>query len=140
MIDGWDAILKAVIDTNVIVAASLSRHPDSATIKVLSALVEGKAEFLVPDEIPAEYREVLSRPKFRFDAERIASVVRFFEELGKSTLQSPYEAPMPDEKDRVFYEVALSEQDAKLVIGNLRDYPATPIVVTPAQFCELLEI
>ena len=40
--------------------------------------------------------------------------------------------------DRVFYEVALAEPDSRLVTGNLKHYPTSPIVVTPAQFCNLL--
>jgi predicted nucleic acid-binding protein len=35
----------AVIDTNVLVSAFLTRHPDSATVKVLNAISDG---FLIP--------------------------------------------------------------------------------------------
>ena len=45
---------------------------------------------------------------------------------------------MIDEDDRVFYEVALSEEDSFLVTGNLKHYPATPRVVTAAQMMEIL--
>lgn len=131
---------KAVIDTNVIVAALLSRHPDSATRKVLAAIINGQAEALVSEGILAEYREVLARAKFKLDPKLVASVIQILEEFGKPTPQTPYDASMPDENDRVFYEVTLSEPDAKLVTGNLKHYPSTPIVVTPAQFCELFGI
>ena len=50
----------------------------------------------------------------------------------------PYDAEMPDEDDRVFYEVALSKDDAYLVTGNLKHFPATPIVVTPAEMIEII--
>jgi len=45
---------------------------------------------------------------------------------------------MPDEDDRVFYEVTLSKDDANLVTGNLKHFPKTPIVVTPAEMLEIL--
>ena len=45
---------------------------------------------------------------------------------------------MPDESDRVFYEVALSKEDAYLVTGNQKHFPVTPIVVTPAEMLEIL--
>lgn len=47
---------------------------------------------------------------------------------------------MPDEKDRVFFEVALAGQsdDAKLVTGNLKHFPNVGFVVTPAQLCEII--
>jgi hypothetical protein len=41
---------------------------------------------------------------------------------------------MPDEDDRMFYEVSLSREDSFLVTGNLKHYPATPQVITPADF------
>lgn len=131
-------MIRAVIDTNVIVAALLSPHADSATVRSLAAIVDGKAEALVSPEILSEYRAVLSRAKFGFSSEKVASVLKFFERLGKVTLPIRHDSPMPDEKDRVFYEVALAEPDAHLVTGNLKHYPVSPIVVTPAQFCELL--
>ena len=32
------------------------------------------------------------------------------------------------------------DTNAKLVTGNLRHYPVEPMVVTPAQFCDIIEI
>ena len=72
-------MIRAVIDTNVIVAALLSPHADSATVRSLAAIVDGKAEALVSPEILSEYRAVLSRAKFGFSAEKVASVLRVFE-------------------------------------------------------------
>ena len=45
----------------------------------------------------------------------------------------------PDPKDVVFYEVALSKDDAYLVTGNKKHFPQTPIVVTPAEMLEILQ-
>ena len=44
----------------------------------------------------------------------------------------------PDPKDVVFYEVALSKEDAYLVTGNTKHFPKKPIVVTPAEMLEVL--
>ena len=44
----------------------------------------------------------------------------------------------PDPKDVVFYEVALSKDDAYLVTGNTKHFPKKPIVVTPAEMLEIL--
>lgn len=46
---------------------------------------------------------------------------------------------MPDEDDRMFYEVALSEEDSFLVTGNLKHFPKTPKVVTAAKMMEILD-
>ena len=133
-------MIRAVIDTNVLVAAMLSSHDDSATVRTLNAIVDGKAETIISSEILSEYREVLSRAKFKFSTERVAAVLRFFERLGKPTERTHYDSPMPDEKDRVFYEVAISVHDARLVTGNQKHFPISPIVVTPAQFCKLIGV
>ena len=46
---------------------------------------------------------------------------------------------MPDEKDRPFYEVSLSMEDSFLVTDNLKHFPVTPKVITPAQMIAILE-
>ena len=51
----------------------------------------------------------------------------------------PYTGDMPDEKDRPFYEVSLSMDDSFLVTGNLKHFPATPKVVTPADMVAIIE-
>ena len=51
----------------------------------------------------------------------------------------PYDEDMPDENDRVFYEVALSEEESFLVTGNLKHFPHTPRVITAAQMMEILD-
>lgn len=49
------------------------------------------------------------------------------------------EEEFPDPKDAVFYEVALSKDDAYLITGNTKHFPRTPIVVTPAEMLEILK-
>lgn len=44
----------------------------------------------------------------------------------------------PDLDDIVFYEVALSKEDAYLVTGNTKQFPKSPIVVTPAEMMEII--
>ena len=51
----------AVIDTNVLVSALLSKKSDSATVQVMEAVFEGKLIPLYHRDIIAEYNEVLHR-------------------------------------------------------------------------------
>ncbi len=51
----------------------------------------------------------------------------------------PSAEKFPDPKDIVFYEVAMSKEDAYLVTGNKKHFPDTPIVVTPAEMVEILK-
>ena len=120
----------AVIDTNVIVSALLARNPQSATVKVLEAFWQGKIVPLVNDEIIDEYDEVLRRPKFRFPEELVAAVVTGIKQGAVSAERVKTRQAFPDPKDAVFYEVALSKEDAYLITGNIKHFPHTPIVVT----------
>lgn len=128
----------AVIDTNVIVAALRTKHEDAATALVLDAIVEKRVIPLYAPEIIDEYRDVLGRPKFRFDPVRVEKVIRLFTSVGERIEPTDSEAVMPDEDDRIFYEVTLSKENAKLVTGNARHFPKSERVVTPAEFLEIL--
>ena len=62
-----------------------------------------------------------------------------FAQHGASVKNVHFSDLFVDEDDRVFYEVALSEEDSFLITGNLKHYPIDPRVVTPAQMLEILE-
>ena len=135
------SMIYAVIDTNVIVAAMLSKHTDSATVKVLNAIRDGLLMPVVASVILAEYNEVLLRDKFRFLKEDVRQTIDAIV-LNAVFLDPLHSDEMfTDETDRVFYEVALAghESDTRLVTGNLKHYPASPIVVTPAQMVAIIE-
>ena len=46
---------------------------------------------------------------------------------------------LPDPKDVVFYEVALSVDDSFLVTGNIKHFPKKPFVVTPAEMLQIIQ-
>jgi len=131
-------MIYAVLDTNVLVSALLSKSADSTISKLMQAVVEQKITPLYHPEIIAEYEEVLSRAKFPFLPETIEALINRIKNTGINSDRVPFEAYMPDETDRVFYEVALSKDDAYLVTGNQRHFPTNPIVVTPAEMLEIL--
>jgi len=57
-------MIYAVIDTNVIVSAYITKNLQAATSKVLAAVLQGKIIPVYSDEIIDEYIEVLHRKKF----------------------------------------------------------------------------
>lgn len=129
--------IYAVIDTNVLVSAMLSKHSDSATVRVIDLFFDDKIVPLVNEEILKEYNDVLHRKKFHFPTNLINTILQEIRLRGimldrtKSTLE------FPDPKDVVFYEVALSKDGSFLVTGNTKHFPSTPIVVTPAEFLKI---
>lgn len=132
-------MIYAVIDTNIFVSAFLTNHSDSPTIKTLHALSSGKIVALYNDEILAEYNEVLRRKKFKIPEPSIVALINYIQKHGLDTARTPFLEDMPDEDDRVFYEVSLSHDDSFLVTGNLKHYPIKPHVVTPAEFIAIIE-
>ena len=132
-------MIYAVIDTNVFVSALLSRHSDSATVQVVNALFKKGICPLYNQEIIDEYQEVLHRGKFHFPSDSIDAIIQTVQKSGVSSERIASSEHFPDPKDIVFYEVALSKDDAYLVTGNKKHFPQTPIVVTPAEMLEILE-
>ena len=133
------AKVYAVIDTNVIVSALLSRHSDAATVRVLESISKVGICPLYNQEIIDEYRDVLSRPKFCFPQNLINLIINRIVKIGQDSTRIHSDETFPDSKDVVFYEVALSKEDAYLVTGNTKHFPNSPIVVTPAEMIAILE-
>ena len=130
----------AVIDTNVIVSGFLTKNPLSPTQKILSALTEGLITPLFNKEIIEEYKDVLQRDKFKLPMEQVGWILKLIETDGIGSERINTELSFPDPKDVVFYEIAMSKEDAYLVTGNIKHFPKKPFVVTPAEMVEILGI
>ncbi len=131
-------MIYAVIDTNVLVSALITKNPEAATAKVVRLLLEQEFIPLYDAGIIAEYEDVLHRSKFPILKETADALISFIIEYGIESSRVNFTEAMPDEDDRVFYEVSLSQEDSFLVTGNLKHYPTSPCVITPAQFLEVL--
>ena len=134
-------MVYAVIDTNVFVAALLTRNNDSATVKVYEAIADGKITPLYHRDILDEYVEVLSRPKFKFSEEKINAVLELIVKYGVEVFPKPTGEILIDMDDLIFYEVAMEkrEDDSYLVTGNQKHYPVRDFIVTPAEMIEIIE-
>ena len=131
-------MIYVVIDTNVLVSALITKNPEAATAKVVRLLLEQEFVPLYDAEIIAEYEDVLHRSKFPILKETADALISFIIENGIESSRVDFEESMPDEDDRVFYEVSLSQEDSFLVTGNLKHYPTSPCVITPADFVNLI--
>ena len=130
----------AVIDTNVLVSALLSSHEDAATVQVVGKLLDGDVTPVYSGAILAEYREVLHRKKFRFPNDLVDYLIAAIEKYGLSVEPAPSGVTLPDMKDLPFYEVVLEKRadDAYLVTGNTKHFPAEPFIVTAREFLDIL--
>jgi putative PIN family toxin of toxin-antitoxin system len=131
-------MIYAVIDTNVIVSALITHNSMAATVAVVEHLLSGDITPVYNKEILSEYDEVLHRPKFKLSHNDIRALLEYIETIGIQASRLKYDGEMPDEKDRPFYEVSLSKDDSYLVTGNLKHFPSTPKVVSPAEMIAIL--
>lgn len=129
----------AVIDTNVLVSAMLKW--DSVPGNVLSLTFEGPITPILNQEIVAEYREVLSRPKFHLTKDIIDDVLESLNAVGIYVDADAIDIDLPDPKDSIFFEVVMEErksEDAYLVTGNIKHFPNEPFIVTSRQMIDIV--
>lgn len=96
-----NAMVYAVIDTNIFVSALITHNSNASTARVLESLFLHRIIPLYNDDIIKEYDEVLHRAKFKLSEEQISTVIEHVKENGIDSSRFPYDGEMPDEDDRV---------------------------------------
>ena len=132
--------IYAVVDTNVIVSALITKNPQSPPNLVLREMLDGKIIPLYHADIIEEYREVLSRTKFHLKEETIQKGINSIISNGIEVNPTPTGEILIDMDDLVFYEVAMEKRDddAYLVTGNQKHYPVKDFIVTPSEMLSIL--
>ncbi len=128
----------AVIDTNVIIAALLTKNSESSTVRIMTAVLSGEIIPLFHQDIIDEYNEVLHRKKFHFGEYAVQKILKAIKQFGVEVFPEPTEEIFIDEDDLIFYEVAM-EKDAYLITGNQKHYPAKKFIVSPAEMLEIMK-
>lgn len=130
----------AVIDTNVLMSALMSKHVTSATYRVLEKILSQEVVPLYSEEILDEYNEVLRRKKFGIQEDELKDLLDVIR-CGIEVTPSAIDEILPDSDDMPFYEVVLEKRndDAYLVTGNLKHFPKKPFIVAPAEFLGIIE-
>ena len=131
-----------VVDTNVIVSGVLKPYSPAASI--LRMVVEGVIQPAYDLRILAEYREVLSRPKFNFGREIVIPLLDQIEEEGFLVSASPLKSSLPDSADGPFLEVAVAAGAAALITGNRRHFPRGACgavkILSPSEFLDMFRL
>jgi putative PIN family toxin of toxin-antitoxin system len=131
--------VKTVLDTNVLVSGLLNPHgPPGCLVQMVA---NGELSLCFDARILCEYRDVLLRPTFGFQSDRVQILMEQIRAVGMSTGSSPLPRRLPDPDDDAFLEVAIAAKVEYLVTGNLRHYPVQFCpgiqVVSPARFLEI---
>ena len=140
-------MLKAVLDTNVIVSSVISKK--GAPFLLIHAWQESQFVLIVSESIIREVQRVLSAPKLK-DTFYLtdARITRFVETLRKHAIlvsgKSRAQGAIPnDPSDEMFLAAALNAKADFIVSGDkhlldLKTFQSIPIV-TPRDFLDRLE-
>ena len=131
-------MLKIVLDTNIIISAALS--PNGTPAKILSLIgLSYDLQLLYNNEILTEYKNVLSRQRLNIASDIQNRIINTIINAGIIANPAASNFSMPDETDRVFYDIAKTN-DAILVTGNIKHYPTESFVKTPTDFLSFIYI
>lgn len=125
--------MLVVVDTNILVSALWSRN--GAPARAVGLVLSGQLTPCYDHRIMLEYRQVLQRPKFRFQPSEINALLAWIKQSGRSVVPAPVDIPFVDEADRKFYEVA-KYCGAVLITGNLKHFPNDDVVMSVSDFLE----
>jgi len=133
-------LIYAVIDTNVLISALITKNREASTVKVIEAVLRGNIVPLYHVDIISEYDEVLHRAKFKIDDATIQLLLEAIIKFGVEIFPQPTGEILIDMDDLIFYEVVMEKRDdeAYLVTGNQKHYPIKDFIVTPTEMMEIL--
>lgn len=114
-------MIRAVIDTNVVVSGLLSPAGNEALI--ILAVARGLMRPCITAAIVEEYGEVLARPKFAFPPDDITAALAMFREKGEWIAPQGAAPTLPDRDDAKFLHCAAAAKAEYLVTGNKRHFP-----------------
>jgi putative PIN family toxin of toxin-antitoxin system len=128
--------MKIVLDTNVLVAGLLS--PLGPCGEIVCMVSSGEVMLCFDALILTEYNEVLYRPKFGFDRDKVAALLDHIEHRGHTVASSPLRHSLPDPDDEAFLKAAIAGKAECLVTGNASHFPSKLCqgrkVLSPSRF------
>jgi putative PIN family toxin of toxin-antitoxin system len=113
-------LLKVVLDTNVVVSATL-KPAGLERVSLVFALTAPACLYVSPD-IMDEYERVLSKPQLKLSPSRIGEVMRLLRSRAVLVRPSQQLQVTPDPDDNVFLECADEARADYLVTGNKRHF------------------
>ncbi len=131
-------MICAVIDTNVVISSLISKNQESPTRQIVAEVYAGRLIPIVNSEILSEYKEVLNRKKFSFDAVKISDMLDVFKAKGLFSNPIASGVNLPDIDDLIFYETYISVSDSYLVSGNLKHFPEEKRIVPPVDMVQII--
>lgn len=117
--------MRVVLDTNILVAALQSRR--GASNAILLRVGTGAFETAISVPLMFEYEDVLSRPEFNFDQQRVNAILDYLAAVSvRQTIRYLWRPFLNDPKDDLILELAFNAQCQQIVTFNARDFKRSP--------------
>ena len=122
---------RVVVDTNILVSATISPKGNPAKIMMLISYRE--LQLFYCSQILDEYKKVLAYERLNIPLKAQNNAIDGIIKLGNLIKPNISTIPMSDESDRIFYDAAQAS-GAILITGNIKHFPVEPFIMTPAHF------
>jgi putative PIN family toxin of toxin-antitoxin system len=138
-----------IVDTNVLVAGLITARPESPTVRIVDAMLDGRLIYMLSPELLSEYRAVLLRPKLtRLHGLEEIAIDTLLTEITANAIWCeplPNSGPTaPDPNDPHLWSLLAANASAVLVTGDrllLDDSgPHAAAVITPAVCADLITV
>ncbi|PYT62441.1 MAG: putative toxin-antitoxin system toxin component, PIN family [Acidobacteria bacterium] len=132
-------MVRAVLDTNVVVSALLT--PEGPPALILDVATTRLFRWYVSELLLEEYGEVLARARFGLDQRRIAKFMLRVRKMAIVVVPRRRLKVTIDSEDNKVMECALEARADYVVTGNVRHFPARfheVRIVRPQQFLTVL--
>ena len=126
---------KIVADTNVIISSILT--PCGKPAEIMQKFYNNKLQICYNQYILDEYKKVLKYPKLNIAKAKQKEIIKIIKEKGIIIVPNISTIMLPDESDRIFYDTA-KEANAILITGNIKHFPKTDFIKTPAVYLEYI--
>jgi len=131
--------LRLVVNTNIVVSAALK--PDGLQRTVLLLALTRPARLYITEEVMAEYREVLSRPRLNIRKGPRQQLIQLIGNRAHYVVPHAALHVTADQDDNKFLECADAARADYLVTGNQRHFPKVwkkTKVVTSREFLSIV--
>ena len=129
----------AIIDTNVLVSALLSRNENAATAEIYRRIDFDEIIPVYSAAVMAEYEDVLHRAKFCFAEDAVRFILDEIVTRGKLVEASEEGIILDDMGDVPFYAIVMDGAAEYLVTGNKKHFPVADNIVTPREMLEIMD-
>jgi uncharacterized protein len=132
-------MLRAVLDTNVVVSAHL--RPEGQQALILGLAFGRKFRWFVSEALLEEYEGVLRRQRFGLNPQSVTRSIRLIRKTATLAVPKKRLSVTRDPDDNKVIECALEARTDYVVTGNIRHFPSRfqdIRVVPPRQFLTLI--